>query len=356
MELTTNRGARRTALRLAALALSLAPTGCGHGSAQQEGITAREAVAVRLTRVSEELVSRPIVATGSFAPKDETRLAFKIGGVIASVDVDEGSTVRAGQRLASLDLREIDAALAKARSAADKAERDLARARRLYADSVVTLSQLQDAETGWELARADLEAAAFDREFAIIVAPADGVILGRGADPGETTAPGTPVLTLGSRSRGAVLRVGLADRDVVRVAKGDSALVRFDAVADRAFRGWVTEIGAAAAPGMGTYAVEILLAGADALVAGMVGRAEIFPSERIPTAVVPVEAVLEADGDRATVFVLADDGERALRREVTVAFLDDGRVAVPQGLEGVEAVVSEGAAWLMDGDRVRVIR
>lgn len=349
-------GARRAAEALFVTMVPALVAACHSGSAEEPLTATRGAVPVRTAAVETEVVRRPIVATGTFGPKDEIALSFKIGGVVDAVRVDAGARVRAGQTLASLHLREIDAGLAKARSAAEKAERDLERARSLYADSVAPLSQLQDAETAFEVAQADLEAAAFNRQYAVVTAPSDGVILGRGAEPGETVNPGTPILVLGSRARGAVLRVGLADRDVVRIRRGDTAVARFDALPERRFRGRVTEIGAAAAAGTGTYAVEVGLEAAGALAAGMVGRVELFPSDGTTTSVVPVEAVLEADGDQATVFALSDDGEHARRMQVTVALLDEGRVAVTRGLEGVASVVTDGAAWLMDGDAVRVVR
>lgn len=350
-------GARsRTALSLLALAVPVVMSACHGGSAQEPTVVTKEPVVVRAVLVEERVVSRPITATGTFGPKDEIALSFKIGGVVEAVDVDAGTTVRAGQRLAALHLPEIDAALSKARSAAAKAGRDLERARHLHADSVATLSQLQDAETAQEVAGSDLAAAEFNRQYAVIVAPSNGVILRRDAAPGETVGPGTPILALGSSRRGAVLRVGLADRDVVRLHIGDRATARFDALPGRTFEGTVTEIGAAATPGTGTYAVEIALPGATGLSAGMVGRAEISPAAGMPTAVVPVEAMLEADGDEATVFVLSEDGRRAQRRTVTVALLDGGLVAVSRGLEGARSVVTDGAAWLTDGDAVRVIR
>jgi len=71
-------------------------------------------------------------------------------------------------------------------------------------------------------------------------------------------------------------------------------------------------------------------------------------------ALVPVEAVLEADGDRATVFALAPDGRHVGRKTVTVAFLVGDHVAVAAGLDGVRAVVTDGAPYLNDGSAVRV--
>jgi RND family efflux transporter MFP subunit len=290
------------------------------------------------------------------APADEAALGFKIGGVIERIAVDAGDPVRAGQTLAALDLREIDASLTKARSGAAKAERDLTRARRLYADSVATLAQFQDSETAAELARADLETAAVNRRYAVIVARASGVVLRRAAEPGENIQAGATVLVVGSRGtgHGNVLEIGLADRDAVSVRKGDSAVARFDALPGRAFAGRVARIGAAADPVTGTYEVEIALDDAGALAAGLVGRAEIRPAQGAPATLVPIEAVLEADGTEATVYVLSADGSRAERRRVTVAFIDGSRVAIAGGLEDATRVLTDGAAYLDDGAAVRV--
>jgi len=297
-----------------------------------------------------------VAATGVLAAKEEVALGFKVGGVIARVLVDEGRSVRAGDTLALLDLSEIDAGVTRARSAAEKADRDLGRARRLYADSVATLEQVQNAATGADVARAEFDAAAFNRRYAVILAPAGGTILRRLAEPGELVAPGTTILTLGSRARGFVVRAGLADRDVVRVRRGDSAEVRFDAVPGRSFRGTVTEIAGAADAATGTYAVEVRLPGRDAaaLPTGLVAEVSIRPAATRAVALIPIEALLEADGADAVVFVLSADGRRAVRRAVRIAFLSGDRVAVAAGLDGVQAVITDGAAYLDDGAAVRV--
>src|SRR5690348_2046992 len=117
------------------LLLSAVFTACGRGRAAAPGARAETLVAVRVEPVAFELVTRPVTATGALGPKEEVPLSFKVGGVIAQMRVDEGQSVGAGDTLALLDLSEIDAAVVRARSAAEKAERDLTRAQRLYGDS-----------------------------------------------------------------------------------------------------------------------------------------------------------------------------------------------------------------------------
>ncbi len=341
-----------------ALALGAASVAaCSRGGAEEPVAVAHQRAVVRAAPVTDTLVARPILATGTVAPADEAALGFKIGGVIERITVDEGDVVRAGQILAALDLREINATLARARSGAAKAERDLGRARKLYADSVVALADLQDSETASEVARADLETAAVNRRYAVIVAPAAGVVLRRAAEPGENISAGAPVLVVGSRGsrHGQVLEVSLADRDAISVRQGDPAVARFDALPGRDFEGHVVRIGAAADPVTGTYEIEIALDDGEMLAAGLVGRVEIRPSRAAPATLVPIEAVLEADDAEATIYALSPDGARAERRRVTLAFIDGDRAAVAHGLEDASRVLTDGAAYLDDGAAVRVV-
>lgn len=337
------------------LPMLLVAAACGR-SAQAEAVQTPDAVAVRTAPVAREWVTRPVEATGTLHSKDELQLSFKMPGVVAQVLVTEGQRVSRGQPLATLDLREIDAQVAAARSGVEKAQRDLQRAEALYADSVATLAQVQDARTGADLARSTLQAAAFNRRYATIVAPADGVVLRRLAEGGELVTPGQAVVVLGSSERGQVLRVGVADRDAVRLKPGDAATVRFDAFPGEELAGRVRQVAPAADPMTGTYQVEVSVDGAGtALASGLVGRVEIRPAAGTEMALVPIQAILEADGSQATVYTLAPDGRTARRLPVTVGFISGERVAVAGGLDGVARVVTDGAAYLGDGAAVKVV-
>jgi RND family efflux transporter MFP subunit len=339
---------------MAVLLITLASACAGGGAAVPDAAPDDAVVAVQAAPVTDTALARAVVAAGTVAPRDEVTLAFKVGGPIATLAVDEGDLVRAGQRLAAIALDETDAAMAQARAGAEKAERDLARARRLYADSVVTLAQLQDAETAARIARAGMRAAALNRRYAEIVAPFVGVVLRRSADAGQIAAAGVPVIVLGSRGRGEVVRVSLSDRDAAAIRLGDPATVRFAALTGAPIDGVVSRIGAAADPSTGTFGAEIAVRGAGRLMAGMVGEAAIRPRRGVPTRLVPLAAVLEADGMAGSVFALSDDGRHAQRRSVRLGEIDGGAVAVLAGLDGVTRVVTGGAAYLADRAAVRV--
>ncbi|HJU88953.1 MAG TPA: efflux RND transporter periplasmic adaptor subunit [Gemmatimonadaceae bacterium] len=342
-------------LRLPAvlLAVVVAIAACS-SSAEQVDQLASTGTLVRTAAVKDTLLTRPIIASGVVRPKEEVALSFKISGVVDQIHVDPGDEVRKGQVLATLLLREVDASVTRAHSIVEKSSRDLARARRLYADSVVTLVQLQDAETAAQVARAELEAASFNRRYATIVARSSGRVLQRNAEPGETVAAGATILVVGSDARGSIIRVGLADRDAVRVRIGDTAIAHFDAYPERRFVGQVSQIDAAADAGTGTYAVEIAIEEADDVAVGLVGQVQLTPGATLPTSFVPIEALLEADGDEATVYALSADGKRAVRRRVTIAFIDDGRAAIARGLEGITTVLTDGAAYVDEGSALRI--
>ncbi len=309
-------------------------------------------VAVRLGDVSHDAIAQPVTATGVYGSRDEVALSFKIGGVIARLAVDEGDAVQRGQLLAALDLREIDALRAKAQVGVDKATRDVLRLRALFADSVVSRAQLQDAESALAAAEADLATAVVNRNYAVITAPGTGRVLRRRAQVGALVGPGQEVLLLGNDTRGRVVRAGLPDRDAVRVRPGQSAVVTFDALPGREFDATVVQRAAATDARTGTVSVELAVPGADALPSGAVARVRIAVEALAPASLVPIEAILEADGDSATVFTVRDG--RAERHRVQVRFLAGARVAV-SGLDSVTRVVTDGGAFLAPDTPVRVV-
>ncbi len=342
-------GARRAATALLAASLSLVLVACGE-SADATPDKTIPPVPVALGDVVRESVTRPVVATGVFGPKDEVSLSFKIGGIVTRVSVDEGAPVQRGTVIASLDLREIDAQLTKARIGLDKATRDVVRVRALQADSVATLANLQDAESALAAAQADMDAAKVNREYAVITAPVSGRVLRRRVQPGALVSPGQEVLSLGSDARGRVVRVGVPDRDAVRILLEQRADVSFDAMPGRTFNGRVSQRGAVTDPRTGMVSVEVTVTGADAMPAGTVARVSIAVPSSTEVTLVPSASVIEADGDSATVYSTRDG--RAIRHTVRVLFISGDRIAV-QGLDGVSRVVSDGAAYLSDGAAVR---
>lgn len=340
---------------LAAVLLSA----CGRAPAP-ESSPAVDAAPVRAETVERVEVANDVRAVGMLVPRDEFRLSFKVGGVVDAVAVDVGDRVRGGQVLAVIKRAEVDAAVAQASEAAEKARRDLERGQRLRADEVATEEQVQDLTTAYNVARSSLDTARFNARFARIEAPVDGIVLQRLAEENELVQPGQPVIVMGASGAGWIVRTALADRDAVRVNVGDSARVSFDAFPGREFAGRVTRVGSSADPMTGTFEVEVEVSPDGARFArGLVAKLSLAIRDAgtggaTGRTVVPVTAIVEANGDSATVYVLDAGAGKARRRQVTVGAIVGDRVIVVAGLAAGEQVITDGATWLADGKAVRL--
>ncbi|MCC6927955.1 MAG: efflux RND transporter periplasmic adaptor subunit [Gemmatimonadaceae bacterium] len=334
--------------------LLLLAAACGRGNAATSDTSPR-AIPVDVEQVQRQSLAPPVIATGTLGGKEEVPLSFSTGGIIARILVEEGRAVRAGELLAELSPVPVSAEVAKAEQGRGKAERDLARVRALHRDSIATTEQLQDATTALAVAEQNLKAARFALDHSVVRAPSNGVVLRRLAEPNQVVGAGTAVLIVRTAQRGVVLRAGLPDRDAVRVHLGDSAVVTFDALPGERYRGRVTQRASAASSLTGTYAVELALESrAEPLASGLIGRVEIRTRGEGSLPTLPLEALVEADGDSAAVFVVARGSDRGTRRAVHIARIVGDRVALSSGVEAGEWVVVRGAAYLDDETRIAV--
>lgn len=310
-------------------------------------------VPVQVAAVESDVVSLPIHGSGMLFTKQQIRLSFKTGGIIEKINVREGQNVHKGDVLAQLDLSEIQAQVQQAESGYDKAKRDYERITRLFADSVVTLEQKQNMETQLNVAESNVRIARFNFEYSTIKAPADGKILKRFVESNELVGPGTPIFYFGSGRGEWLMRIGLSDRDLIKIQLGDPAIVRFDAYPGLDFPAEVTEIAQAADPHNGTFEVEILLkAEGFRLAAGFIGQATLYPTNKQEYKLIPIAALVEAQGDAAAVFTVQSDS--VVKVPVTLGPIINNRVAVMSGLDGSEKIVTTGAAYLKAGDKVKI--
>ena len=315
---------------------------------------------VRVAVATHGPAAPSIRTNGVLANRDEIRLAFKVGGVIKRLAAVEGELVRKGQKLAEIEQTEVNAQVEQARQACEKAKRDAARGERLYADKVISLEQLQDLRTQAAMAAASYRTAQFNMGYSVITAPRDGMIMRKLAEERELVPAGTPVLVLGESDRGYVVRAALADREIVNVKLGDKGEIRMDAFPGQAMTGTIVEIASAADERTGMFPVEVHFdSPPPRLVSGLVARLRLAPTnDALPLTYIPMAALVEGDGDRASVFVI-DGGKapsRAIRREVRVAFITADSIALESGLSAGEAVITDGALFLENGEAVEVLR
>lgn len=340
------------------LALSLILSACGPDSGSK---TAAEqpSIPVEVTTVRTAPEAADVLAYGLVKPDREAVLSFKIAGLLKTLAVDTGDKVKKGQLLAELDQREIDAQAINARAAAEKARRDLARIEPLLPKGFVSVQRAEDARTALAQARAALTQVEFNRSLARITAPNDGTVLARHVEKNEIIPAGTPVLTVSQGTQGFILKAGLSDRDVARIALGSKARIILDAFPDRTITGEVRRIAGESNPQTGTFDVEITLNDVPQGVgSGFIASASIAPRDLSGPAYVaiPASAILEGHGTTANVYVIDAASKTAQQTRITVARIEGDDVLVTQGLSAGMQVVSAGAPYLREGAKVTIVQ
>lgn len=326
------------------------------GAASEKTTTEEERIAVKAHAVITDTLERKMTYSGQLTTSQEARYAFKIGGVIAEILVENGEMVRKGQLLARLQPTEIEAGLSQAKLGLDKAERDYQRVSRLYADSVATLEQLQNVTTARDLAREQYESVRFNRDYANIRATADGFVVARIANAGEIAGPGQPIVAVQHTGKADwLVRVGVSDRDWALIREGDVAVVKLEAFPGEPLQGKVVRKQRNLNPYSGALTVEIAVNPVNlALANGLFAQVELRSSSKQLQQRIPYEALIEADGMQGFVFVA--NGQAVRKQAVTLAAITDNQVWISEGLAGIDSVLIGNSPFLNEQSRITVQR
>jgi len=312
---------------------------------------------VKTARVIQKKLSIPVHTSGILKATTESKLSFKIPGIINGILVNEGENVKKGQLLAELDLIEIKSKVIQARSAFDKAKRDFERINNLFQDSVATYEQKQNAETGLEIAGAALKAAEFNLKHSKIRAPANGNILQQFSEEHELIGAGMPLFLFGSEDGTWMIEIGVPDREIVNLQIGDSAKVIFDAYPDIKFSACVSEIGGSANPMTGTFEVQLEVEkNRERLFSGFVADVTIYPMNSREYSLIPAESLFEATGNEGTVFQVIYPENRVKKINIKIDNIFNGQLLVVERLENVNEVITDGAPYLRDGSEVIIVQ
>ncbi len=315
-----------------------------------------ESPQVRIAQIAATTAPDTVIGVGTVALHRETSLGFTSAGRIVRLAVNNGDTVRAGQLLAALDVTTTGADLSAARAERDRAAAEYKRTSALLADGWVTRPRVESAKAALEAAEARVRSAGFQTSNAVIMAPGHGTILARLAEPGQVVDAGVPVLVLGERSSGYVLRLLVADRDVARLHVGARATVRLAAI-DGALAGRVREIGGRADRATGSFMVEIALPDDPRLRSGQIGEAvTVATAGSVTTLAVPANAVFAPRSGAAFVYVYDEAARRVRLRRVAIADATDADIRVTGGLRAGEWVATSRIDRLADDMPVQALR
>ena len=240
----------------------------------------------------------------------------------------------------------------------EKAQRDYQRADNLYKDSVATLEQLQNAKTGVDIAKRNLQQVAFNQQYSRIYAPADGFIVKKTGNEGELASSGSPVLFMNAVSGSSkwILKIGLSDKEWAAIEVGNKTTVKLDAFPAQQFNGEISKKSISADAASGSFQAEIQIDfGKQQPAIGMFGTASVRPSHLSIEFSVPYEALLEANGKKGFVFV-SDDKKTVTKCGITIAGITNNMVYINNGLEGHAYVITSGSPYLNDKSLIKPIQ
>jgi membrane fusion protein, multidrug efflux system len=375
--------------------LTLIPTllllaGCGHEAAKEANSGAARPemppVPVQLAEVLPQERNIVYEATGTVRAKASGVVSSKVPAYVQQVHANVGDIVKPGQKLATLDSRELDAGFRRVQAAqqevktamaeADngvagaKAQLDLAtatfqRMSQLAAKKSISRQELDEASARLQSARAAHEmarsrraqldsklaqvdeerrAAAIMLEYASILSPFNGAVTARTVEPGNLATPGSPLFTI-ERSDGYRFEASVEESRIASIRPGMAVETEVEALGKK-LPARVSEIVPSGDPAARSYTVRIDLPFASQLRSGMFGRAR-FSLGRRKVLIVPAGAV-EERGQLQTVYVLEDG--RARNRVVTIGAGSE----VLSGLHEGEKVIAPIPLALHDGARVEV--
>jgi len=344
-----------------ALALTLALTGCGEKGKQQQTATQSATVTANVAVVQKTMLPIIVTAPGSVIAEQQAQIASRLMGFIREMNVQEGQSVVAGQRLFTVDPTDIQgqvsqakAGLAQAEAALADAKNDYQRFGALYKEEAIPKQQWDKVRLQYQVAqqqavaaRAGLGTAAAQMRYATLTAPFAGIITQKLANVGDLAAPGKPVLMLENQSRLQV-QTSVSSDVFAHLKLGDSIGLQANG-SGTAATGKIARLVPAADPVTHTYLVKIDLPQGTQLKSGMYVLVA-FPTGQREAVRVPQSAVLDRAGITG-VFVVDGQGI-AHYRMVRVGDTSDGQVEIQAGLASGERIVTSATAKLQSGDRI----
>lgn len=363
---------KKNLLLFAALAVALAP-GCAKkpaesGSGPKAG---RGPVPVRTAFVERRDISEVLLFTGELEPPLTVEVKPKIQGRLEKLALEggepttEGAEVKAGEVIAELDRRELEAQVALAKAQARQAEVTLAdreRERRrleaLFAEEVATEQARDAAVTAHESAKAaaaqakaQLELAKVNLDETRIRAPMDGVVMERRVDPGAMVGPSAAIVRI-AQMNPLRLILAIPARLLPMLEEGQTRVaVSTDVWTDREVDGTLARVFPEADPATRTVRAEVHLDNAKTngtwpLRPGMYATARLTLATSPGALAVPAASVIRVL-DRQLVFRVEENTARAA--DVKTGLRDGAYIEILEGLSDGDEYVVMGQNKLTDG-------
>jgi RND family efflux transporter MFP subunit len=325
-------------------------------AAMAAAVAERKPVAIRAAPVKRRDLADRVAVSGAIRPNAEVDVFTKMPGRLESVRVKVGDVIRAGQTLAVVEHKEAtwqakqaSAAVALARANLAMQQSNMERTRVIQESGNSSPAQITAAETGLQVAQAQLEQALAVEGLAqtalsnaTIVAPISGVITKKSCSAG-TQATAQAALFQIQDTAVMKLEAGVDARVAAKLRIGLPVEVEVDALSGMSFSGAVSTINPALDPATRRSSVEVVLPNPERrLMANMFARAEIGLGTLSGVLTVPSSAVVE-EGGESHVFAIRD-GRIAVVNPTILA--SDGRFIGLKGLGESDMVALEGQKQL----------
>jgi len=340
----------------------------------------RPPVTVRMAEAATGDIGAQLTVVGNLIGEQTVDVVPRTGGRLVSVNVKLGDPVRRGQLLAKIEdfeiieqVKQAQASMEVARATIRQREADLKvaelnfdRSKNLYGRQLLAKQALDDAESRYLAAQAQLDlaraqssqtAARLD-ELQInlgntrITSPVDGFVGRRNADPGAWVSQNAPVVSVVEIAR-LRMQAAVVEKDLRFVGVGDPATVEVDAYPGDQFKGRVARVSPVLDPATRTATMEVEIPNTDnRLRPGMYARVELTIEEHKGVVLVPKPAVVDLDGQRGV--WQAGDDNKAKFLPVTLGIEDGERVEITAGLTAGDRFVTEGAGAVRRNDTLVV--
>jgi HlyD family secretion protein len=321
---------------------------------------------VSVTEVGVSAVPTTIEIIGTIAARYDMPIGVEgDAGRVAAIYVEAGDHVRKGQVLARLNVSvlapqvaNLEAALEQARAEAELADAEYHRALAVGASGALSVEETQrrkssslTAAAKVKFAAAQLAEAQAKLARAEVRAPADGTILTRNVEVGQTATPGGEALFRLSEGGEVELRGQVSEQDLPLLQVGQDVAVRLTGVT-QPYPGRVRLLGAVIDPQTRLGTVRVALKPDPNLRPGAFARAEVTVSNAERT-VLPQTAVLT--DDKGTYVLVVNAQNKVERRAVHVSGIVGNGVSISDGVKNKEEVVATAGAFLQDGETVRPV-
>ena len=343
--------------------------------------------------VTEGTFTTTVEAKGQLKPISSSVVSPSVDGTVDSINVQAGQSVNEGDVLMTIKNDELDRNVAEAQRAVAAAQEDLANAQKAAAaqatpttdvdgasaaagvsDASADTNAVSAAQRSLASAQANLDQANAKAASRTVTAPSSGSIVELNAKVGATvtggmimgesdTSGGKQCMQIADLSKMKVT-VQVGEKDIAKIAVGQSANVTYPAFPDIVSQGTVTAIASVAnsdaansGGGSVTFNVDILIEAPDArLKPGMTAEVSVVTEQLDDVVMVPTMALMTEDGEHYYVNVATDDeGKQTRRVKVTVVTQNDneavvGKTQVKRDDQGNEINPNVPVTKLRDGD------